>query len=327
MTFKVLITGSSGYIGSHLVKYFYQQGWSVFGIDIEFPPKQIQKYFTHHIIADISDRDHVEKLLVKDKPDVVVHCAAKCLVEESTREPTMYKDYNVDRASVFLEVCRRQKINHFIFSSSAATYGEPETSPIPESHRQKPVNPYGETKLQFEKILLAEQAKGGFSVGIVRYFNASGADLDSEIGEHHEPETHMIPNLISAMIQNKPISIFGNDYPTQDGTCVRDYIHVWDLAHFHYLLAKQMVDSRLGGIYNLGTSHGYSILETIEAAEKVLGKSAQKNFHPRRAGDPAMLVADSSKAQKELKWELHHSSLNTIIDSAYRWYLKKTDLL
>lgn len=301
-------------------------GCTVFGIDMEFPPKEIQKYFSNHIVSDISDRDQVERFLAKNKPEVVIHCAAKCLVEESMREPAMYQDYNVTRASVFLELCLKQKVGHFIFSSSAATYGEPQTTPIPEDHVQNPINPYGESKLRFEKILLSKEIKNQFRVGIVRYFNAAGADLDAEIGEHHEPETHMIPNLLSAILKNEPVSIFGSDYPTKDGSCIRDYVHVWDLANFHFLLAEKMIKSGTGGIYNLGTSEGYSILEVIQTAEDVLQKIAIKKTLPRRPGDPATLVADSSKAQRELGWKISHSSLRTIIESAYRWHAKKSGL-
>ena len=320
MSFSVLITGSSGYIASHFVKYFHSQGCKIYGIDREFPAKTLQKYLTNHIVEDISNQKAVSHFLHKHPVDIVIHCAAKCLVEESVREPELYRDYNVTRASSFLEICQQHQIKYFLFSSTAATYGEPIQSPIPESHVQQPTNPYGATKLEFERILLHAQATQNLHVGIVRYFNAAGADPKTEIGEHHDPESHLIPNLINALQTNQPIHIYGNDYPTKDGTCVRDYIHVWDLAIFHHLLAKHMIEQNKTGIFNLGSTYGYSILEVIQTAEKITGKKTDKIFLPRRPGDPSSLVADASKAKNELNWSAQYSSLESIIETAWNWH-------
>lgn len=313
---KILITGSSGYIGSHFVKYFKQHGADVYGIDLHFPPKALQKYLSNHIVEDISSVDAVSHFLEKIKPDLIIHCAAKCLVGESVEKPQLYHEYNVTKASVFLDLCLKHGITNFLFSSSAATYGEPIESPIKETHPQSPINPYGESKKVFEHILLSKKE---MCVGIFRYFNAAGADPENEIGEHHEPETHLIPNIIKAVLGNQPVPVMGNDYPTRDGTCIRDYIHVYDLAEIHWKLAMRMMEKNRGGIYNLGLKSGFSILEVIKTAEKILGKKAQISFLPRRPGDPSTLIADATLVQKDFDWHPKYS-LEQIIDTAAKWH-------
>lgn len=315
MNHKILITGSSGYIGSHLVKYFKKMGADIYGIDLVFPPKKLQKYFSNHIVEDISNTQHVSEFLAKTKPDLIIHCAAKCLVAESVEKPDLYQEYNVDKPSTFLKLCIDHGILNFLFSSTAATYGNPIQAEILESHPQHPINPYGATKLEFEKVLLSQKE---LCTGIVRYFNAAGADPENEIGEHHEPETHLIPNVLKAISENKPVSVFGNDYETKDGTCVRDYIHVMDLANAHWLLSEQMLNQKKGGIYNLGSANGFSILDVIQCADKVTGKKTQISYQPRRAGDPPTLVADSSNAKKNLNWNPQFN-LETIIQTAWAW--------
>lgn len=317
MSAKILITGSSGYIGSHLVKFLKKNGAEVFGIDLVFPPKTLQKYFSNHIVDDIANEAAVSHFLEKHQPELVIHCAAKCLVAESVEKPQLYQEYNVTKPTSFLHQCLSHGVKGFLFSSTAATYGEPTQTPIPESHTQLPINPYGATKLEFEKKLLAQK---NLTVGIVRYFNAAGADPETEIGEHHEPETHIIPNVLAAIAQNRPVPIFGKDYATKDGTCVRDYIHVMDLADAHWRLANQMLKDNRGGIFNLGSASGFSLLEVVQIAEKVTGKKAQISFQARRPGDPSTLVADSSKCRKELGWNPSHSSLENIVQTAYKWY-------
>lgn len=316
MAHNILITGSSGYIGSHFVKYFKKQGVNVFGLDLVFPPKTLQKYFSNHIVEDIANTQHVSEFLTKTKPDLVIHCAAKCLVGESVEKPELYQEYNVKKAESFLGDCLTHGVTKFLFSSTAATYGNPVQTPMTENHPQHPINPYGQTKLEFEKILLSKKS---VTAGIFRYFNVAGADPDSEIGECHEPETHLIPNLLRAAISNQSAKIFGNDYDTKDGTCVRDYIHVMDLAQAHWLLAQRMIEKNEGGIYNLGTTTGYSIMDVLKATENVLKKKIEREFHPRRAGDPPTLVADSTAAQKNLGWKINHD-LEQIIETAHRWH-------
>lgn len=319
MSNKILITGSSGYIGSHFVKYFKQKGMQIYGIDLVFPPKKLQKYFSNHIVEDIANESAVSHFLEKNKPDLIIHCAAKCLVAESVEKPDLYREFNVAKPSVFLKLCLNQGITRFLFSSTAATYGNPIQPLISESHPQIPINPYGETKLEFEKILLSNPK---LCVGILRYFNASGADTDVEIGEQHEPETHLIPNILKAISENTSVHVFGNNYDTKDGTCVRDYIHVMDLAQAHWLLCMKMLHENQGGIFNLGSANGYSILDVIHTAEKVTEKKVGISNQPRRAGDPATLVADSSHAKKDLEWNPQYS-LEKIIDTAWKWHLSE----
>lgn len=319
MPLKILITGSSGYIGSHFVKYFKRNGADVFGIDLVFPPKQLQKYFSSHIVEDISNVKHVSDFLDKTKPELIIHCAAKCLISESNEQPAMYHEYNVLKATAFLDLCLSKNIPNFLYSSTAATYGEPIKSPIKENHPQNPINNYGKTKLEFERILLSKKE---LCVGILRYFNAAGADPETEIGEHHEPETHLIPNVIRAILDGKPIFVHGNTYPTKDGTCVRDYIHVMDLKDMHWRLAKQMIEKKRGGIYNLGSTHGYSILEVIKTAEKIIGKKTQILFQGKRPGDPSILIADAGAAKNDFDWTPQHSSLENMIETALKWHSK-----
>jgi UDP-glucose 4-epimerase len=315
MNNKILITGSSGYIGSHLVKYFSQMGAMVYGIDLVFPPKKLQKYFTNHLVEDISNENIVAAFLEKNKPELVIHCAAKCIVAESVEKPELYQEYNVDKANTFLKICINHGILNFLFSSTAATYGNPLQPTILENHPQHPINPYGKTKLEFEQILLSKKE---LCTGIARYFNAAGIDPENEIGEHHDPETHLIPIVLKTISQNKPVPVFGNDYDTKDGTCVRDYIHVMDLANAHWLLGLQMLNKKQGGIYNLGSANGFSILDVIQCAEQVTGKKTQISYLPRRPGDPPTLVANSSLAKKNLNWNPQYS-LEKIIQTAWSW--------
>lgn len=316
MSNSILITGSSGYIGSHLVKYFHQKKFKVYGIDLHFPPKTLQKYFDNHIVEDIANEPAVSHFLEKHPVDLIVHCAAKCLVHESMEKPDLYQEYNVTKATAFLETCLKHKVPHFLFSSTCATYGEPLKDTIDESHPQQPINPYGKTKLEFEKILLSQK---NLNVGIVRYFNAAGADVENEIGDHGLSSTRIIPTIIRKISANETIHVYGNDYPTKDGTCVRDYIHISDLCDIHHRFAQRMIEKNTGGIYNLGLSQGYSILELIKTAEKIMGQPAKIEIHPRRPGDPSKLVADCSKVQKDFGWN-PQLPLERMIETAWAWF-------
>ncbi|MCB0271892.1 MAG: UDP-glucose 4-epimerase GalE [Bdellovibrionales bacterium] len=323
-TKSVLITGSSGYIGSHFTKYFTQKGYHVFGLDVVEPKKELRHYLKDFLHTDIADTPLVLDYLARHKPMGVIHCAAKALVAESVAFPQMYEDYNVTRANAFLETCISSSIANFIFSSTAAVYGEPLHIPIKEDHPRSPVNPYGETKKKFEDILLKKHHDKEINAGIFRYFNACGADFDAELGECHEPETHLIPNVIKSILEEKPLHIFGNQFSTRDGTCVRDYIHVIDLAHSHYLLMEQMIQSQMtDNIFNLGTEGGYSILEIIDAAQKILTKKVHFEIKNPRPGDPATLIASHQKAKTVLGWEPQWSDLETILTTAWAWHQKQ----
>ncbi|MCB1198722.1 MAG: UDP-glucose 4-epimerase GalE [Deltaproteobacteria bacterium] len=319
---KVLITGSSGYIGSHFVKYFSQKNYAVFGLDRVAPPKAILKYLNDHLQTDIADHQ-VAEFIKRHNLKSVIHCAALALVKESVEFPEKYFDNNVHRGTTFLQQCITNGVQHFIFSSTAAVYGEPQDIPINEEHPTNPINPYGQSKREFEKHLLSHHNTGNIQAGIFRYFNACGADLDGEIGENHHPETHFIPNLINACLADQDVILFGNNYPTSDGTCVRDYIHVLDLASSHFLLLEKMHTTSVDPLYNLGTKEGYSLLQIVEAAEKIVGKHIRYHFEPPRAGDPSTLVADATKAREVLNWTPQYSDLNTIVSSALKWHQKQ----
>lgn len=314
----VLISGSSGYIGSHFVKYFTQSGWNVVGLDKVRPTSAISKYLSANLHADMSEEERVYEFCKTHGAIGVVHCAAKCLVGESVQDPEGYHDNNVIRGGTFLEAVVRAGVEAFLFSSSAAVYGEPEKTPIPEDHPKNPINPYGATKWAFEQSLSKRE---GLAVGSFRYFNAAGADPETELGEVHDPETHLIPNAIrTALGVDTTFNVLGTDYPTRDGTCERDYIHVWDLAAAHELLLRKLLKSEGSHAYNLGTGNGYTVKEVLDELDQQVGKKISRTHSPRRVGDPATLVADPTKAKKELDWNPTHSDLSTIIQTALRWH-------
>jgi UDP-glucose 4-epimerase len=250
----------------------------------------------------------------------VMHFAAEALVAKSVREPSVFYATNVAGGVNLLDAVTRHGVRKFIFSSTAATYGEPETVPIPEDHRKAPINPYGKSKLVFEQILADYKAYTGLSYSCLRYFNAAGAS--KERGEHHRVETHLIPRVLDAAAGGLPyVDVFGTDYPTPDGTCVRDYIHVLDIADSH-VRALEEIDRVSGEAFNVGNSRGFSILEVIDAAERITDRKIPRKLGPRRPGDPAVLVASSEKLKRTLGWEASHSSLEEIIQSAWEWKQK-----
>ena len=322
MSKTILISGASGYIGSHFVKFFHQKGFHIVGLDLEQPPSALTPYLHEFLRSDMKEHDVVVDGCSRFDVKAVVHCAAKCLVAESVEKPELYQDYNVTRASAFASAAQKAGVKHFLFSSTAATYGEPKTVPIPETHLQQPINPYGETKLAFERTLLKKKKQGLLNVGIFRYFNAAGADPAGEIGEVHEPETHLLPNAIRACMNGSAFSLYGNDYPTRDGTCERDFIHVWDLADAHWRMIESMLKGNSGGTYNLGTGRGFTVNEVLTEIERQANKRIQRNIENRRPGDPAVLVADPTRAKTELDWNPTHSSLREVVETALRWHQK-----
>jgi len=251
-----------------------------------------------------------------------MHFAANSLVGESVQDPKKYFNNNVMNSLQLVESLSELKIRKFIFSSSAAVYGEPETIPIPEDHPCSPTNPYGETKWIFEKILEAFHGLGKINYVSLRYFNAAGADPDGDLGEDHEKETHLIPLVLKAALDNSSVPIFGTDYDTPDGTCIRDYIHVTDLAEAHILALKRLMDGKPSGIYNLGNGSGYSVKEVLKTAETVTGRKINSYEATRRPGDPARLVASSDRIQRELGWTPKYPELTTIIQTAWEWHRK-----
>jgi len=270
--------------------------------------------------VDLADRAQLEAVFLKHKIDAVMHFAAEALVAKSVREPSIFYATNVACGVNLLDAVTRHGVKKFIFSSTAATYGEPEIVPIPEDHPKAPINPYGKSKLVFEQILADYKLYTGLKYVSLRYFNAAGASR--QFGENHRLETHLIPRVLDAAAGNLPhVDVFGTDYPTPDGTCVRDYIHVLDIADSH-VRALEEIDRVTGEAFNVGNSRGFSILEVIDAAERITGRKIPRKLGPRRPGDPAVLVASKEKLKRVLGWEASHSSLEEIIQSAWAWKQK-----
>jgi UDP-glucose 4-epimerase len=318
---NILVTGAAGYIGSICSEVLLTRGMKVIALDSlleghrpAVPPGAIL------CKADLGNRAETESVFSQHKIDAVMHFAAEALVAKSVREPSVFYATNVAGGVNLLDAVTRHGVRKFIFSSTAATYGEPETVPIPEDHRKAPINPYGKSKLVFEGILADYKAYTGLSYACLRYFNAAGAS--KERGEHHRVETHLIPRVLDAAAGELPyVDVFGTDYPTPDGTCVRDYIHVLDIADSH-VRALQEIDRVSGEAFNVGNSRGFSILEVIDTAERITGRKIPRKLGPRRPGDPAVLVASSEKLKRTLGWEASHSSLEEIIESAWAWKQK-----
>ncbi|GFZ26364.1 UDP-glucose 4-epimerase GalE [Lactobacillus corticis] len=317
---KILVIGGAGYIGSHAVKRLVADGNDVVVLDSLFTghrkavdPKA--KFYQ----GDLLDTFLVGKILEEEKIEAVMHFAAYSLVPESVKKPLKYYENNVSGMISLLKAMDFAKVKYLIFSSSAATYGIPKTLPITEDTPLDPINPYGETKMMMEKIMhWADKADGIKSIAL-RYFNVGGAA--GEIGEDHDPETHLIPNILKSVNdQKQPLTIFGDDYDTKDGTNVRDYVQVEDLVDAHVLALKHLLATNKSDIFNLGTAHGYSNLEIVEAAKKVTGIDIPYTIGPRRGGDPDSLVANSDKARKILGWKPKHESAEEVIATAWEWH-------
>lgn len=318
----ILVLGGAGYIGSHTALELVKAGHDVVIADnlatgyIEACPAEAKFYQ-----GDLRDFDFLDKLFQQEKIDAVIHFAAYSLVGESVTNPLKYYDNNLYGTKVLLEAMVKNNVGKIVFSSTAATYGEPENIPILESDRTCPTNPYGETKLAMEKMFKWTAEAHGLKYVSLRYFNACGADESGTIGEAHNPESHLIPLILQVPNgKRETISIYGTDYDTPDGTCIRDYIHVTDLAQAHILAVQYLNNGGESDIFNLGNGVGYSVREVIETARKVTGHPIPATETPRRAGDPARLVASSEKAKKILGWKPVHDSLEEIIASAWNWH-------
>jgi UDP-glucose-4-epimerase GalE len=317
---RILVVGGAGYIGSHTVRLLNERGHDVWVYDSLSSGHRAAVPAERLIVADLADAGTLDHALLINRVEAVVHFAALCYVGESVREPAAYYRVNSILALQLLEAARRNGVRRFVFSSTAATYGVPEKMPITEDTPQRPINPYGWTKLAFEQALADYSAAYGLGFAALRYFNASGASSDATLGEDHDPETHLIPIVLQVALGQRPhIEVFGTDYPTADGTCVRDYVHVEDLATAHILALERLRDGE-GLHYNLGTGGGYSIREVVRTAEEVTGKKIAVNDGPRRPGDPAVLVASSEKIRKELGWRPRYPELGGIIETAWRWH-------
>jgi len=318
---SILVTGAAGYIGSVCTEVLISRGMSVIALDslLEGHRAAVPPGATFCQV-DLADRAQLEAVFTKHRVDAVMHFAAEALVAKSVREPSIFYATNVASGVNLLDTVTRHGVKKFIFSSTAATYGEPEIVPIPEDHSKSPINPYGKSKLTFEQILADYKLYTGLKYVTLRYFNAAGAS--STCGENHRVETHLIPRVLDAAAGSLPhVDVFGTDYPTPDGTCVRDYIHVLDIADSH-VRALEEIDRVTGEAFNVGNSRGFSILEVIDAAERITGRKIPRKLGPRRPGDPAVLVASKEKLKRVLGWEASHSSLEEIIQSAWTWKQK-----
>ncbi|MFN3404223.1 MAG: UDP-glucose 4-epimerase GalE [Cytophagaceae bacterium] len=320
---KILVTGGAGYIGSHTVRMLAEKGYKVLVVDNMIYGHQdaIVNPDVELVIADISNQAAMNELFSKNEIEAVMHFAAFAYVGESVNDPAKYYFNNLVAPINLIEVMRKHGCDKFIFSSTCATYGNPERIPIDECHRQDPINPYGQSKLMLEKILKDYNHAYGFKYVFLRYFNASGASEDALIGEDHSPETHLIPLVLEAAKGLRPsITVFGTDYETPDGTCIRDYIHVNDLASAHILALQHLQQGKDPVICNLGTGRGYSVKEVIELSEKVTGLKVPVVYGERRPGDPPQLVADPTFAKETLGWEAQYKNLEDIIRTAWKWH-------
>ena len=319
---RLLVLGGAGYIGSHTALELIKKGHEVIVVDnlVTGYEKAVPDKAVFYQ-GDIRNLEFLDNLFKTEKIDAVIHFAAYSLVGESVTNPLKYYDNNLYGTKVLLEAMIKNNVNKIVFSSTAATYGEPENIPILESDRTCPTNPYGETKLAMEKMFHWASKAHGLNYVSLRYFNACGADATGQIGEAHNPESHLIPLVLQVPNgKRESVSIYGTDYDTPDGTCIRDYIHVTDLAQAHILAVEYLARGGESDIFNLGNGVGYSVREVIETARSVTGHPIPATEVPRRAGDPARLVASGEKAKKVLGWEPEIKQLDDIIASAWKWH-------
>jgi len=320
---RVLVTGGAGYIGSHVVKALGIDGYEVLTIDNLSTGKKDAVLFGEFIKIDLKDRYAIEEVLGQFKPHAVMHFAASIEVGESVRTPLKYYRNNTANTLNLLEAVKRAGIDVFVFSSTAAVYGMPLEVPIKEESPLMPINPYGRSKLSIEMMLEDLSRASDFRYVALRYFNASGADPEGRIGEAHEPETHLIPLVLkTAKGKRKNIEIFGTDYPTPDGTCIRDYVHVEDIADAHILALKYLLDGGSSTALNVGYGRGYSVKEIIDTAKEVTKVDFEVSISGRRAGDPPVLIADPSRIKKVLNWRPRYDDLSFIIKTAWEWEKK-----
>ena len=316
---KVLVTGGAGYIGSHTVWELKRQGYDVTVLDNLSTGHKWAVKDTELVVGDVRDTHLVHSVFEKHAYQAVIHFAAKSIVADSIKRPLEYYDNNVMGSQVLINAVIQHDIPNFVFSSTAAVYGEPQDDAINESHPTNPINPYGKSKLMVETALQDAAMSCGLNVIAFRYFNAAGANPQANLGEVHEPETHLIPNILSSALDiqaNGAVKVFGDDYETNDGTCIRDYVHVCDLARAH-AEAIQFLNSNPGHhVFNLGSQRGYSVLEVINACQRALGRDITYEVSERRAGDPSILIADSTAVQDRMSWEATQDISQIVADAA-----------
>lgn len=317
---RILVTGGAGYIGSHAARLLARRGHDVWVYDDLAQGHQAAALSGRLIQGDLAESDKLRAALRDNRIEAVMHFAARSLVGESVADPAKYYRNNVGGSLELFDAMRAENVLRIVFSSTTATYGVPEKSPIDEETPQAPINPYGATKLMIERVLADYAHAYGFAYAALRYFNAAGASPDGDLGEDHDPETHLIPLVLQAALgQRKEITVFGNDYPTPDGTCIRDYIHVDDLAEAH-LAALELLKPGPGLLLNLGTGQGQSVMQVIESCRRVSGREIPVVLGPRRPGDAPTLVADASKARRVLNWRPRYMELDDLVATAWKWH-------
>lgn len=318
----VLVTGGAGYIGSHTVAALLEKGEEVVIVDNLYQGHREAVLGGRLYVGDLRDEAFMARVFAENEIDGVIHFAAYSLVGESMIDPGKYYHNNVYGTLCLLEQMKKAGVSRIVFSSTAATYGEPERVPIDEYDRTAPTNTYGETKLSMEKMIRWFGTAHGIRSVSLRYFNAAGAHESGKIGEDHRPESHLIPLVLQVPLgKRESISVFGDDYPTEDGTCIRDYIHVSDLADAHLLALQRLREGGDSAVYNLGSGHGYSVKQVVDIAREVTGHPIPVKMESRRAGDPAVLVASSERARRELGWKPRRESLQEIISTAWKWHV------
>ena len=317
---RILVTGGAGYIGSHTVKHLLEHGHDVLVLDNLAVGHRAAVPAGRLIVADLKDVDRVDQVMIEHRVEAVVHFAADAAVGESVVNPAKYYRNNLVNGVNLLDCVRRHGVSRFVFSSTCATYGTPAVVPITEETPQAPINPYGQTKLAFEKMLADYAAAYPLGFAALRYFNASGATPDGTLGEDHTPESHLIPLVIQVALGQRPhVRVFGTDYPTPDGTCIRDYVHVDDLASAHRLALEKIAPGQ-GMHFNVGMGRGYSVREVIRTVEQVTGKPIEVVEAPRRAGDPPALVASADKIRRDLGWSAKYTDLTDVVRTAWDWH-------
>jgi len=326
MSSRVLVTGGAGYIGSHMCRLLAGEGFDVTVFDNLSTGHRAAVQWGALVEGDLREPDDIDAAIGGGDFEAVFHFGACSQVGESVKDPGKYYRNNVNGSVNLLQAMRRHGVSRIVFSSTAAVYGNPEIVPIPETHRVEPINPYGASKLMIERVLADFASAHGIASASLRYFNAAGASDDASIGEAHDPETHLIPRVLDAIVAGRAVGVFGDDYDTPDGTCIRDYIHVDDLCSAHLLALDHLQRTQESITLNLGTGHGYSVREVIGAAAAVAGRDANVAIEPRRAGDPAVLVARADRAREVLGWRAQKSDLESMIASVWRWEKKRRGL-
>ncbi len=317
---NILVVGGAGYIGSHMIKYLDQHGCCLTTLDNLSSGHRNAVLAGEFVYGDIADSQLLDELFRAKRFDAVMHFASFIQVAESVQHPSKYYQNNVVNTLNLLNAMQAFGVSRFIFSSTAATFGEPQYTPIDERHPQQPINPYGRSKLMVEQALADYDKAYGIKSVCLRYFNAAGADPDGQLGERHDPETHLIPLVLQAASGRRPhISVFGRDYDTPDGTCIRDYIHIVDLCEAHWLALQSLIAGGPSQAYNLGNGNGFSVQEVINTARRVSGCDIKVLDGPRRSGDPARLVADARLARERLSWKPIYADLSTLIEHAWKW--------